>query len=36
MKDEVEFLPLDKYQRFLQIDRIILGVCGQACLNYPK
>ena len=23
-------------QRFLQIDTIILGVCGQACPNYPK
>ena len=36
MKDEVEFLPVHKYQRFLQIDCIILGVCGQACLNYPN
>ena len=36
MKDELEFLPTDKRQRFLQIAIIILGVCGQACPNYPK
>ena len=36
VKDEVDFLPADKRQRFLQIDTITLGVCGQACLNYPK
>ena len=37
MKDEVDFLLADKRQRFLQIDSIILGVCGQACPNYmPK
>ena len=34
MKDEVDFLPKDK-QNF-QSDTIILGVCGQACQNYPK
>ena len=34
--DEVEFLPADKHQRFLQIDTIILGVCGHTCPNYPK
>ena len=33
MKDEVDFLPADKHQRFLQIDTIILGVCGQTCPN---
>ena len=33
MKDDVDFLPADKYQRFLQIDTIILSVCGQACPN---
>ena len=27
VKDEVDFLPADKRQRFLQIDSIILGVC---------
>ena len=27
MKDEVDFLPADKRQRFLQIDSNILGVC---------
>ena len=36
MKDEVDFLPTDKHQRFLQIDTIILGVCGQAYPSYPK
>ena len=35
-KNEVYFLLADKHQRFLQIDTIILGVCGQACPNYPK
>ena len=33
---EVDFLPAYKPQRFFQIDSIILGVCGQACPNYPK
>ena len=36
MKDEADFLPADKYQRFLQVDTIILGACGQACPNYTK
>ena len=36
VKDEVDFLPADKHQRLLQIDTIVLGVCGQACPNYPK
>ena len=36
VKDEVDFLPADKRQRFLQSDTIILDVCGQACPNYPK
>ena len=36
VKDENDFLPADKCERFLQIDTIILGVCGQACPNYPK
>ena len=27
MKVEVDFLPADKHQRFLQIDTIVLGVC---------
>ena len=31
---EVDFLPEDKHQRFLQIDTIILGVCAQACPNF--
>ena len=33
VKDEFS---ADKYQRFLQIDTNILGVCGQVCPNYPK
>ena len=33
-KDEVDFLPADKCQSFLQIDTIILVVCGQSCPNY--
>ena len=36
VKDEVDFLPADKHQIFLQIGTIILGVCGQACPSYPK
>ena len=36
VKNEVDFLPADERQRFLQIDNIILSACGQACLNYPK
>ena len=34
VKGEVDFLPAG--QRFLQIDTINLGVCGQTCPNYPK
>ena len=36
MKDGVDFLAADKHQRILQIDTIILDVCGQACPNYPN
>ena len=36
VKDEIDFLPVDKHQRFLQIDTIILDLCGQASPNYPK
>ena len=36
MKDEVDFLPADKYQRFLQVNTIILGVCSQTCPIYSK
>ena len=36
MKDEVDFLPGDKRQRFLQIGTVILGVCVQACPSYQK
>ena len=36
VKDEFDVLPACKHQRFPQIDTIILGVCSQACPNYPK
>ena len=36
MKDELDPFPTNKRQRFLQIAIIILGVCGQACPNYPQ
>ena len=36
MKDEVDFLPADKFWRIFHIDTIILGVCRQACPNYLK
>ena len=35
-KNEVDFLLADKHQRFLQIDTIVLGVCGHACPSYSK
>ena len=34
--NEAVFLLPGKHQRFLQIDTVILGVCGQACQNHPK
>ena len=36
MKDELDPFPTNKRQRFLQIAIIILGMCGQACPNYPQ
>ena len=36
VEEEVDFLPADKHQRFLQIDTIILGVYRHTYLNYPK
>ena len=33
VRDEVDFSSADKLQRLVQIDTVILGVCGQACLN---
>ena len=36
MGDEVDFLPTDKRQRFLQIDTIVLGASGQSCPNFSK
>ena len=36
MTEEVDFWPRHKHQRFLQIDTIILGICGQTGPNFPK
>ena len=36
VKNKVDFLPAGKRQMFPQIDIIILGVCNNACPNYPK
>ena len=36
MGDEVDFLPEDKHESFLQADSLALGVHSQACLKYPK
>ena len=36
VKGEIELLPTDKRQRFLQTAFIILGVCDQPCPNYQK
>ena len=33
VKNEFDFLPADNYERFLQIDTIILVVSGQVSLN---
>ena len=36
IEDEVDFLPADKHESFLQIGNATLGVRTQACLKYPK
>ena len=36
MGDEVDFLPSDKYESFLQGDIITLGVGNQDCPKYPQ
>ena len=36
MGDEVDFLPADRHESFLQVDSITLGVRSQACPNNPK
>ena len=33
---EVDFLPANERESFLQVDSITLGFCSQACPNYPK
>ena len=34
--DVVDFLPVDKFESFLQVNSITLGVHSQACPNYQK
>ena len=34
--DVVDFLPADKFESFLQVNSITLGVHSQACPNYQK
>ena len=36
MGDEVDFLPADIHQSFLQVDSITLGVSRKACPKNPK
>ena len=36
MGDEVDFLPGDKHESFLQVDSITLVVYSQAFSEYPK
>ena len=36
VKDEVNFLPADKRESFLQVDNITLGVRCQESPKYPK
>ena len=36
MGDKAALLPADKYECFLQIGGIILGVCKQAYPSYPE
>ena len=33
---EVDFLPANKHERFLQVDSTTLGLHSQACPKYPK
>ena len=34
--DEIDFLPADKEESFLQDSSVTLGVHSQACQKYPK
>ena len=36
MGDEVDFVPADKQESFIQFDGITLSVQGQACPKYQK
>ena len=36
VKGEVDFLPADKYQKFIHVNDIILNVCSQTCPIYSK
>ena len=33
---EVDILPANKHESFLQVDNIALGLCSQACPKCPK
>ena len=33
---EVDFLPANKHESFVQVDSITLGLLSQACPKYPK
>ena len=34
--DEVDFLPADKHESFLQVYSVISGVCSRVCPKYLK
>ena len=36
MVNQVDFLPADKHESFLQVDSITLSLHSQACPKYPK
>ena len=36
VEDEVDFLPADKHESFLQVDSVFLGVHSQGCSKCPK
>ena len=36
MRDEVDFLPANKHEGFLQVGSTTLGLFSQACPKYPK
>ena len=36
MEGEVDFLPANKQESFLQVNSITLGLLSQVCPTYPK